>query len=63
MAKKFMVYSEDEIDETKYEYSEGEVIRVCGTDGYVPHKCVKKEKKPNGDIYHYWKKGKVSYSF
>lgn len=63
MPKKFMVYGKDEIDVTKYEYTEGEVIRVYGNEGYVPHKCVKKERKPNGDIYHYWKKGKVSYSF
>lgn len=63
MPKKFMVYGKEEPEETKYEYAEGEVIRVYGKYGYAPHKCVKKERKPNGDIYHYWKEGKVSYSF
>lgn len=50
---------EDIRENTVFEYYLGEVITVNNTNKY---KCIRKEVI-NGNLYHYFKKGQVSYSF
>lgn len=50
---------DSEPEHTRYEYALGETIRVNSSDIY---KCMKKQSY-EGNLYHYFKKGIVSYNF
>lgn len=50
---------DDYRENTTFEYDIGEIITVNNTEVY---KCIKKELL-DGDLYHYFKKGEISYDF
>jgi hypothetical protein len=57
--EKFIVIGNDEPEQTQYEYALGEIITVNSIDKY---KCINK-KIMNGNLYQFFKKGKLSFDW
>lgn len=57
--RRFMIFNDEDKQETKFEYEVGEIITFNST---MKAKCIKKEESDN-ELLQYFKIGKVVYDF